>query len=259
MTIMKRGLRGRVLYRSTMLVETGLHIGAAESELSVGGIDKLVVRDPVTNEPFVPGSSLRGKLRSLLERRDGLESNRQGGAGIRRHECDTRELALACPVCGLFGSVGASRGANHPSPLAVRDAFLTTGAAAKLKRLSGLTYMTEWKFENALDRITAAANPRQLERVPRGAEFAVELSYAVEDVGDDVPRRAQDDLNRLLASIRLLEADALGGHGSRGYGKVSFQDAALFAGLDDDSGVAIESGSFEGAVSTIVSRVVGAP
>ncbi|MFN5925731.1 MAG: type III-A CRISPR-associated RAMP protein Csm3, partial [Pseudanabaena sp.] len=84
-------------------------------------------------------------------------------------------------------------------------------------------YMTEWKFENGMDRITAAANPRQLERVPAGAIFEFELVYTVEN-----PEQAVKDLQNLAIALAILEDDALGGHGSRGYGKVAFEEFKLF-------------------------------
>lgn len=139
-----------------------------------------------------------------------------------RHECDDLSQAKTCPVCRLFGST-AGRGKsssgqenrNHPARLKVRDLYLTPSSLAKLEKIdTGLLY-TEWKFENALDRVTSAANPRNLERVPKGAEFAAALVYDVEDL-----ETAQEDLQNLQLALRLLEDDALGGHGSRGYGQV---------------------------------------
>jgi CRISPR-associated protein Csm3 len=230
MSTQTRCLLGKIVMTADMTLESGLHIGAAEGAMHVGGIDKSVVRDPLTGYPYVPGSSLRGKLRSLLERRyegvNGLAYNRDGGARIKRHECDSRMNAINCPVCGPFGSTG--QGGNHPARLIVRDGFLTAASVARLRRLSTGTFMTEWKFENAIDRITSAANPRQLERVPKGATFCVEFAYTVEDEGNgDAAATSAEDLARLREALVLLEADALGGNGSRGYGKVSFSNVKL--------------------------------
>jgi CRISPR-associated protein Csm3 len=233
----ERKLLAKISISAEMEIKTGLHIGAAEGAMHVGGIDKSVVRDPLTQHPYVPGSSLRGKLRSLLERsREGerigggqLSYNREGGSDTRRHECDKRTDALGCPVCRLFGSAGKGRdGSNHPSRLVVRDAFLTEESVKKLERLSSGTFMTEWKFENAIDRITSAANPRQLERIPKGARYNVELVYAVErEAEHDVSATANEDLKNLLEVLSLLELDALGGHGARGYGKVVLENVTL--------------------------------
>jgi CRISPR-associated protein Csm3 len=235
-----RKLYGRIDLRGTLEIKTGLHIGTAEGVMHVGGIDKQVVRDPVTQEPYIPGSSLRGKLRSLLERRHlderigstgSLTFNRNvGGGGARtnrRHECDDRTEALQCLVCRLFGSTSrGSEGSNHPARLLVRDAFLQPESSVRLKRLPTASFMTEWKFENALDRITSAANPRQLERIPRGALFDVEFTYAVET--DEAPI-LREDLLRVFEALSLLEADALGAHGSRGYGRIAFSQVHLIS------------------------------
>ncbi|OAT80407.1 type III-A CRISPR-associated RAMP protein Csm3 [Desulfotomaculum copahuensis] len=211
-----RPLKGKVILRGRMICDTGLHIGAAGNNLEIGGLDSPVVRDPVTREPYVPGSSLKGKMRSLLERKLNLPFNRYGGNGVYRHECTNR----GCRVCRLFGAAGGREGDNIPGRLIVRDLSMTAGSREQLAEIeTGLQY-TEWKFENSLDRVTAAANPRQLERVPRGTEFDFELIYTVE-TGDEAV--IKEDLNHVVQLLRLVEDDTLGGHGSRGYGKVRFE------------------------------------
>ncbi|MEC4816687.1 MAG: type III-A CRISPR-associated RAMP protein Csm3 [Scytonema sp. PMC 1069.18] len=112
-----------------------------------------------------------------------------------------------------------SRGRNAPARLIVRDCHLLPESAEQLKKVDTGLYMTEWKFENGIDRVTAAANPRQLERVPAGAKFQFELIYTVEDA-----TQAIEDLQNIAIALAILEDDALGGHGSRGYGKVRFQN-----------------------------------
>jgi CRISPR-associated protein Csm3 len=212
-----RPLRGKIILRGTMICDTGLHIGAAGNSLDIGGIDAPVIRDPITREPYVPGSSLKGKMRSLLERQLGVPFSRYGGNGVYRHECTDRK----CPVCRIFGATGGREGSdkNIPGRLIVRDMKLSEESLALLSEIeTGLQY-TEWKFENSLDRITAAANPRQLERVPRGTEFDFEIVYTVET---DAHEEIKQDLNFIVQILRLVEDDALGGHGSRGYGKVRF-------------------------------------
>ena len=219
---------------------TGLHIGASKENMEIGALDSPVVRDPITFEPYVPGSSLKGKLRSLLEKASpGLLPNRDGGSGTSRHECNdwdngentnknynnktfTYPGALSCPVCRLFGSSGpGENNRNFPARLKVRDLKLINGD--ELKKIdTGLLY-TEWKFENSIDRVTSAANPRNLERVPKGAKFKFSIIYDVED--EDT---LQADLDNLRLAIRLLHDDALGGHGSRGYGQVKL----AFTGIE---------------------------
>lgn len=212
-----RPLKGKIILRGIMVCETGLHIGASGNTLDIGGIDAPVVRDPITREPYVPGSSLKGKMRSLLERKLNAPFDRYGGNGVYRHECTDR----TCRVCRVFGATGGREGSdkNIPGRLIVRDMHMTDESKQLLSEIeTGLQY-TEWKFENSLDRVTAAANPRQLERVPRGTKFNFELIYTVETGDGQV---VKEDLNNIIQLMKLVEDDTLGGHGSRGYGKVLF-------------------------------------
>jgi len=219
----EKGLIGKVLFCGELICLTGLHIGASKETMEIGSLDSPVVRDPVTREPYLPGSSLKGKLRSLLERGTNCRFNRNGGTAknpILRHECEDWEPkgqtpgALHCPVCRLFGSTGpGENNRNFPARLKVRDLHLVN--KEELEKIDTGLYMTEWKFENGIDRITSAANPRNIERVPRGARFSFSMVYDVED-----PSTMEEDLQNLNLAIRLLHDDALGGHGSRGYGQV---------------------------------------
>ena len=217
---MNKPLIGKILFTGTIECVTGLHIGASKDSLAIGSVDSPVVRDPISRQPYIPGSSTKGKLRSLLEQAEGLPYNRHGGSEIYRHECDGK---TDCPVCRLYGSTGRNGGSNMPARLSVRDSFLTKPSVQELEKIdTGLQY-TEWKFENGLDRITAAANPRQLERVPAGAKFEFEIVYDVETPQSSVGRKeVKEDVNNLLSSLSLLEDDALGGNGSRGSGKIRF-------------------------------------
>jgi len=211
--IKQKPIEGKVILCGEIKCKTGLYIGASETGLSIGGIDNTVIRDPLTKEPYIPGSSLKGKLRSLLERAMNLEFEKHGGNNIYRHECGN----VKCPVCRLFGSSASNvnKGSNIPSRIQVRDAFLCEESKSELYELDeGLPY-TEWKAENSLDRITCAANPRFIERVPAGAAFEFELTYTIENKDD-----LEEDMRNLQAVIKLLEDDALGGGGSRGNGKV---------------------------------------
>jgi len=227
-----RKLLGKITLGGSLECLTGLHIGASKENMEIGALDSPVVRDPISLEPFIPGSSLKGKLRALLEKaHPELVPNRNGGSGISRHECSDWDPgssmnknydsqmnfpgASQCPVCRLFGATGEGNGDNFPARLKVRDLKLREESVRELKQIeTGLLY-TEWKFENGIDRITSAANPRNLERVPRGAKFGFSIVYDVEDI-----ETLQTDLANLQLAIRLLHDDALGGHGSRGYGHV---------------------------------------
>ncbi len=215
-------LRAKVVIEGELNVLTGLHVGSAAAEFQIGSVDSPVVRDPISNKPYIPGSSLKGKLRSLLEAAEGLKAERSGGTNVKRHECKDRPRALRCTVCRLFGSTGkkeeGSEGTNHPARLAVSDLLLTGESFAELRDIdTGLMY-TEWKFENTLDRVTSAAMPRQIERVPAGSAFGFRLVY---DDREDA-ERLDEDMRNLTRAMSLLEDDALGGHGSRGYGRVGF-------------------------------------
>jgi len=219
---MDRKLYGKVIFRGVIKTLTGLHIGASKETLEIGGLDAPVVKHPVTNEPYIPGSSLKGKLRSLLEMKEhtenGLEFNSEmkvGGNTIRFHVCETYEDASHCDVCRVFGSSGTT---NFPARIKVRDAELTDFSRNFIS--DGL----EIKFENSLDRITSASNPRQIERVPAGTEFEFEIIYNVENL-----KQLKNDLINILSAMELLEDDALGGHGSRGYGRVKFYFAEITA------------------------------
>ena len=209
-----KALLGKIAIRGALECVTGLHIGASKETLDIGGIDAPIVRDPIGRAPYIPGSSIKGKLRSLLERVEQKEFNRYSGQGVHRHECSDP----SCPVCRLFGSTTSGGGAlNMPSRLIVRDACLTPESKQQLAQLDTGLQFSEWKFENALDRISASANPRQLERVPAGAAFEFEIVYNVEVADASV---IEADLLNMLLAMSLLEDDYLGGHGSRGYGRV---------------------------------------
>lgn len=225
---MGRNLLGKIIITGKIKCETGLHVGASRENMEIGAIDSPVVRDPITREPYIPGSSLKGRLRALLEK--GLASEVNSIATVKRnigtqkndiliHVCNDAADALNCPVCRLFGSTkgeGNKAWKNFPARLIVRDAHLTTDSVNQLSDIdTGLQY-TEWKFENAIDRVTSAANPRQIERVPKGAEFAFEMIYNVEEIA-----QINQDMENLNLALDLLQLDALGGHGSRGYGKIS--------------------------------------
>jgi len=261
----QKALLGKLKITSTLIIETGLHIGGGGETLDIGGLDKSVIRDPVTQQPYLPGSSIKGKLRSILERLLNKPLNRAGGSNTYRYESDDLadgyteivndqyvafEGAETCTVSRIFGSTGGSKcwlpteiaqsanlvtnnsritlidgeeytqvkGRNAPARLLVRDCHLLPDSAKQLAKIDTGLYMTEWKFENGLDRITAAANPRQLERVPAGAKFEFELVYTVENA-----EQAAEDIQNLAIALAILEDDALGGHGSRGYGKVKFE------------------------------------
>lgn len=226
----KLKLFGNILIGGAMRCDHGLHMGGSKDNLNVGGLDSPVIRDPISNYPYVPGSSLKGKMRALSEKSWGKDFNREGARGqnIWRHECDTRNDAQGCEVCRLFGTTGrGAGGSNFPARLKVRDMHLIKDTKDQLVQLeTGLQY-TEWKLENSLDRVTKSSMPRQIERVPAGSIFDLELVYAVQGEAD--PHYPLEDLQNLIMALSLVQDSALGGHGTRGYGKVSFFLTAIEA------------------------------
>ncbi len=198
---------GKILIKCKMSVLTGMHIGGSSSFSAIGAVDSPVIRDALTGEPMLPGSSLKGKMRTLLAK------------AIKNHYITQECAGDPVEIARLFGSSGDSRRGINPKParLQFSDAFLIN--AADLKKRGG---MTEVKFENTISRLTAVANPRQIERVVRGSVFAVTMVYDMEDKDE-----LEDDFANIARALKLLSLDYLGGHGSRGYGKVAFTCFAI--------------------------------
>jgi CRISPR-associated protein Csm3 len=200
-------------------VLTGLHIGAGKDAIEIGGIDSPVVKNPYTSEPYIPGSSLKGKLRCLMEwatDRVHPKGNTWDGAD----HADPDELGRD-PVLRIFGTTSKAW-TSGPTRLIVRDCSLDEAWRDGIVQ-RGLPF-TEEKFENNIDRIQGKAGVgiRKTERVPAGALFDLVMVYRVFDTGDG-GKLDQDYFQALLKVMRLLELDALGGSGSRGYGRIKFE------------------------------------
>jgi len=220
-----RRLTGVLVLSSLIHCDTGLRIGAAESTIAIGGLDNPVIRDPLTGEPYIPGSSLKGKMRSLLERRYELSQTWAIARGrVHVHVCETQANYERCPVCPLFG-VAAPQNARWfcLARLRVPDVFLEEGSRRALAERATDLPFTEVKTEVAIDRLTSAAVPRPMERVPAGAQFGPAQFILFNYEGDE-PRQ---NLGRLLEGMELLEADYLGSSGSRGSGRISFREIRL--------------------------------
>jgi CRISPR-associated protein Csm3 len=192
-------------------------------------VDKTVIRDPLTNRPYIPGSSLRGKMRSLLEKHKGLKQNQHIKEDVRIHSCgadkgDTLETYLNCDVCTTFGVPG-ERDFATPTRLIVRDVFMDDLSAKKLEEANTDLPFTEVKTEVSIDRVTSAANPRQMERVPAGTRFSgAELVYSVYDGANCSVQKDVERLKVIVEGLQLLLDDYLGGLGSRGSGKVEIEN-----------------------------------
>jgi len=206
-----------------LVLETGLHIGAGDSEMHIGGVDKQVVRHPLTNLPYIPGSSLKGKMRSLLEWKSGAVKERPLGLSDLDSATDAQKAQVAA-IIKLFGISGDAKltveraSEIGPTRLAFWDCELCQDWVKRVEEANEM--LTEVKSENSINRITGVAiAPRFFERVPAGASFDFRLSLKVLD-GEDL-------LPTVLCGLRLIELDSLGGSGSRGYGKVKFADLEL--------------------------------
>ncbi len=196
----------KIRIRADINVLTGLHIGGSSDNVEIGGIDNPVIKlqyNERNGQPYIPGSSLRGKIRCLLEQANGAT-----------------KVGDDNTINRLFGFSNK----NIASKLIVRDAFLTDESATELKNCDSLDLpYTEVKFENSIDRIKGTAdNPRQTERVPAGAIFSAVFIINVWDTDN-----GKELLQILAKGIQLLEQDYLGGSGSRGYGQVQFMNFSI--------------------------------
>jgi len=201
-----------VLISGTIVCKTGLHVGGSKEELEIGGMDNPVIIDPKTGQPIIPGSSLKGKLRSLLELQDGSYSTDGSPHGhTKGEECSN----LNCKLCTIFGSsADIGRG---PTRLIVRDSFIQEKVELEIKA------------ENVINRLTGKAeNPRFQERVPAGSEFNLDMVYSIYNEND------VDNLKQVFELMNKLQDSYLGGSGSRGYGKIEFNDIGFKVRTKDD-------------------------
>lgn len=209
---------GKIQISAKLEIKTGMHIGGSDAFAAIGAVDAPVIRDSRTNLPMIPGSSLKGKLRTLLAKayNEHVVSHDNDSARIKR----------------LFGtSQKNENGRVEASRILVADMFVNKDALEELHR-QGLSGMTEIKFENTINRLTAVANPRQIERVIPGVYFDLDIIYEMQD-----EMEAIEDFEMLAQGLKLLQYDYLGGHGSRGYGKIGLKDIRVspVVGEVDDS------------------------
>jgi CRISPR-associated protein Csm3 len=219
---------GKLVLEGELHCDTGLHIGAGKGSLEIGGADNPVVKDAF-GRPYIPGSSLRGRIRALLEQSSGLAVpselvyiSRRRGQEVRIHQSDRPDDE----ICLLFGRnpgrmervSGEAMDSNAATParLTIYDAPLDLQSITPQMRENLDDEITEVKSENAVDRITSQANPRTLERVPAGARFQLRM------VVDILCEEDKELARRVAEGLRLLEDDTLGGGGSRGSGRVRF-------------------------------------
>ncbi len=204
-------LKEKIIIKGTLTLLSGLHIGDSKENVEIGGVDSPIIRRKDNNQPYIPGSSLKGKIRSLLEVTMGEGINSKGETSFDYDNYSTEKGKL---LATLFGSAG-----NHGTParILVREASMTEKSAQTLydSEFTDMPY-TEVKFENVINRLNGTAeHPRQIERVPAGAVFSVEFVINVMEDAD-----ADKFIALLKSGIDLLEHDYLGGSGTRGYGQV---------------------------------------
>lgn len=190
----------------TIELVSGLHIGGSGDTIEIGGMDNPVIKNPLNSEPYIPGSSLKGKIRCLLEWKLG-----------KTKICECGD----CQICRLFGCA-ESRKVKGPTRLLFHDCSLTKNWS---QRFHSGELPLEAKYEVTIDREkgkVGGGGPRQTERVPAGVSFVFELSYRRFDTAD-----WEEDFTMIREGLRLLQMDALGGSGSRGYGRIRFENLAL--------------------------------
>lgn len=195
----------KIQIKGVLEVKTGMHIGGSSAFSAIGAVDSPVIKDIRTNNPMIPGSSLKGKMRTLLARKynDVVQANANKDA-----DCIKR----------VFGSSEKDeKGVIKQSRVLVSDMFMINGDEIRNRGISGFT---EVKFENSINRATAVAMPRQIERVIKGLKFGIDIIYEAES-----GKEAEiEDIALIAEGMKMLEYDYLGGNGSRGYGKVEFSE-----------------------------------
>lgn len=219
----KEKLVKKMTLRGKIEVLSGLHIGGTDNILEIGGVSNSVIKIERNNRirPYIPGSSLKGKMRSLIEHLRGEFFEERGELHSSRDP--------AHPSARIFGTPAGENeeqaGFYRPSRIIVRDAFFID--PEETIRNSSIL---EVKSENSISRITAKANPRPMERVLPGTSFDMEIVLNIFDTDLDKREDALDQfkndeeriLGYTLIGMKLIEEDYLGGGGSRGNGKVKF-------------------------------------
>lgn len=210
--------------KGKLVIISGLHIGKGKESIDVGGTETPIVKHLHTGQPFIPGSSLKGKLRSLLEWYLGVVKPDKHGQG---RPFEGGEEPTFHPIARIFGTPH-DKYQGGPTRLIVRDAFLDAQWVENI--IDAGFPLTEEKAETAIDRIqgsTLTGSLRQIERVIPGAEFNVEFLYRVYDMQDDGSVDESNFQNFIPIGLKLLAMDGLGGGGSRGNGQIHFKSLTL--------------------------------
>ncbi|RUM49024.1 MAG: type III-A CRISPR-associated RAMP protein Csm3 [Hydrogenothermus sp.] len=240
--------QGTFKIKADLTCITGLHIGGSKETFEIGGIDNPVIKTPISIKlndnreikegmPYIPGSSLKGKIRSLLEWQYGLVKakveEKNGKVEVKSEFIPNDETQKNLNDVAIVFGVGASMPEDYkhlaPQPVRIKvfDAYPTSETIRKWEEELGAGLYTEVKWENKIDRITSTAMPRQQERVPAGSSFEVEILYEVFEEKD------YERLKIVFEGMKRLEDNYLGGGGSRGNGRVKFENIKIqFKGKD---------------------------
>jgi len=201
-----------------IVCRTGMHIGGAKESIEIGGIDNIVIRDSISKLPYIPGSSVKGKMRSLMEL-NSIDAS-QNIITSRGQPCKCGKC-LPCHIFGTSADNVDKEQLQGPTRIIVRDSFPTSKTIEKWKESVDVVSGAELKYENTLNRITSEAKPRNQERIPKDSIFNFEIIFCVYE--NDDPQ----NLRGVFESMLLLEDSYLGGSGTRGYGKIKFENISL--------------------------------
>jgi len=206
----------KYILKGKLIALSGLHIGGSDTGLSIGSPDSTVIKHPITLQPYIPGSSIKGKMRSLIELRDGTIGKKRMG------QVENGPYELSDRLSGkLFGTASERKEGKEvvvkqqPSRIIVRDAKLSDKTIKEFN-----SNYSEIKTEVVIDRITSKAMPRKIERVPAQAEFDFEIVLNVFEGEEDM-------IKEVFNALELLQDDYLGGHGSRGSGQIQIKVTSL--------------------------------
>lgn len=224
-------LKGFFHLEGDVRLVTGLHIGAGKDDIKIGGVDTPVQKDPTTGEPVIPGSSLKGKLRTLLEWHWGLAGN-NGGPWLSPQ--DIGPVEKGTNVLKIFGGLPKSDEPWEHGPGRLKVSDFRLAPVSRTNR--GRSDWYEEKHEIAMDRTKGSAlrrAKRTTERVVAGTVFSIDISFRVFDGDAD----SENLFGHVLSGLRLVSIDGLGGSTSRGYGRIAFERLRLVFRSIDGNGV----------------------
>lgn len=227
---MELKLQRIVELKGTLVLESNLHIGSGNLEMHIGGTDNPIIKHPHSQEPYIPGSSIKGKIRSLLELKTGVAAlaynndNKSGGIADFKTYLKSNNEDVAS-ILKIFGFSASDKSSSTDEELKARELGPTRASFAdsylnkewKNQAIENLWPLAVEKQETAIDRISGTAKHnslRQTEMVPAGTKFDFRITFKIFHDSDNKL------LDLLKEGIELLQQDAIGGYGSRGYGRI---------------------------------------